>query len=681
MDKKSIKKEVALKKNENEKTTETNFVSLCKKIILFGTFLILFTPLVINGNFLFPFVSPKSIYFIGLVLIIFTAYLLLISLDSKYRPKLNIVLISLVIFIIVASISSFLGENPSFSFWSKYERMTGLLMLLHCLAFFVVISSVFKSQKEWLKIFGVSVFVALVTSIVFLFLKVDVNLMGQLGHISREGAFLGNSSFMGTYLLFNIFLALYLFFKTKHNFKIYSIISLVILLSALFTSDARAAVIALSGGLLLLFLFWLIFCQKGKLKLVGAGLLAIFTVSVSFIGWLAFQPGSFIHEKLIQMGFSARFLVWEGAWRGWLERPWFGWGLENFDLVLTRHFNPLLFLPEYGREVWFDRAHNIIIDTLVTTGAVGLLAYFGIFAAAFYLLWSRYLRGKTCFVTAGIFSALLIAYFIQNLTVFDMVSSFMMFFLVLGFIVSITSKEQDNFLRKNVSHLNPLVVIIVFVFMSFSFFHFVIQPIRAINYIIRAERTMPFSSERIELYKKIPAISPLGIEQVRVLFADTAINLAHTEIAEQVKPEGIEAKFDFLIQELEKNINASPLDFRSHIVLGNLYSIYIQNNPEKFIRAKEVAKQAIKLSPNNPHGYWLLAQIKEQQGDFKAAIDLAKQAIEIEPRIDTSHFVLVQIAIMKGDRYLAYQKAKEAIKINPAWEHRLKEILNVSNQY
>jgi len=677
-----ISKELSPKNNENAEAIETKFVSLCKKIILFGTFLILFTPLVINGNFLFPFVSAKSIYFIGLVLIIFTAYLLLISLDSKYRPKLNIVLISLVIFIIVASISSFLGDNPSFSFWSKYERMTGLLMLLHCLAFFVVMSSVFKSQKDWLKIFGVSVFAALLTSIVFLFLKINVNLMGPLGNISQEGAFLGNSSFMGTYLLFNIFLALYLFFKTKHNFKIYSGVSLVIILSALFTSNARAAVIALLGGLLLLFISWLIFSQKGKLKLVGAGLLAVCTVSVSLIGWLAFQPGSFVYERFIQMGFGARLIIWQSAWQGFLERPWFGWGLENFNLALTRHFNPLLFLPEYGGEVWFDRAHNIIIDTLITTGIIGFLAYLGIFVSAFYLLWQRYFKSseRVCFLTAGIFSSLLIAYFVQNLTVFDMVSSFMMFFLVLGFVASITSnKEQDNFLQKNVNHLNPLVAIIVFVFMGFSFFYFVIQPIKVMNYMRRAQRAMPFSSERIELYKKIPTISPIGVEQIRIFFADSAINLARTKITEQVNQEDIKKKFEFLIKELEKNINTSPLDFRSHISLGSLYSIYINNNPEKFTKAEEVVKKAIELNPNHPYGYWLLAYIKEQKGDFEAAIDIAKQSIEIEPRIDTGHFILVQTAIMKGDRDLAYKKAKEAIKINPAWEYRFKEILNVSN--
>ncbi len=672
----TAKEEVALRHTKNQKQAEAGFIVLCKKIILFGVFFILFTPLIINGNFLFPFVSPKSFYFMGLVLIIFTTYLLLISLSPKYRPSTNVLLIAIAIFIVATTISSLLGENLAHSFWSGHERMTGLLMLFHCLAFFVVLSSVFKNQSEWFKIFQVSIFAAVIMSIVSLFLKAGINFMGQFGPMSQGGAFIGNSSFMGTYLVFNIFLALYLFLKTSGNLKIYSGTSLMIIFLALLRSDARAAILSLFGGLILLFIFWLIVHQKARIKLVGASLFGILVTGTSLITWLAFQPGSFVNERLAQMGFSARFLVWGGAWQGILERPWFGWGLENFGLVFAREFNPLLFLPQYGGEIWFDKAHNIIVDTLVTTGAVGLLAYFGIFVAAFYLLWSRYLRSKICFITAGIFSVILIAYFIQNLTVFDMVSSLMMFFLVLGFIANVGAGEKEDIFKTNVNRLNVPVTIIILIFFSFSLFHFVIQPVKAMHYISRAWRAVPFSAQRTELYQKSLAASPLGREQARMHIAQNALRFFQEEIGREASTEDIEAKFNFLSQELEHNIYKS-VGWRSYLILGDLYIAYAQINPTKLVRASEVAKQAIKLSPNNPQGYWLLVRIKLEQGDYDAAIALAKQAVEIEPRISHSHFILVYTAMMRGDIMLAQEKAEAAIKINPAWEPRLQEILNM----
>jgi O-antigen ligase len=644
---------------------ETSFISFCKKIILFGVFLILFTPLIVINDFFFPFVGPKSIYFMGLVQLIFAVYLLLISVSSKYKPKLNLLLIAITLFIIVLVISAFGGENLSYSFWSKYERMTGLLMLFHLFAFFLIISFVFKEQKDWFKIFGVSIFVALLISIISFF---------EIG----AGATLGNSSFLGTYLLFNIFLALYLFLKTSAGLKIFSGISLIILFLALLVSDARTAVFSLFGGLILLFILWFIFYKRRELRIVGIFLLVILIIGVSFITYHIFQPGSFVYEKLMQMGFGARFLIWQNGWQGFLERPWFGWGLENFELVFVQHFNPLLFLPEYGREVWFDRAHNIIIDKLVTTGIIGFLVYLGIFAVAFFLLWKNFFKKRIDFLTVGIFSSLLIAYFVQNMTVFDMVSSYMIFFLVLGFIASLSIFKITDFDRQRFNRVNPLIAIVILIFFSFSFFYFVIQPFRAGHYVIEALGAEQGSPERITFYKKILATSPLGKEQIRIFLADTAVNFSKSEEGRQIiqtKPEIFRTKYDFLSQELEKNIKTSPLDLRSHLTLGNLYNIYGLLVPKKFVQAEEVLKQAIEISPNNPQTYWVLAQTKLYQRDFETAFSLAEKAVEIEPRIAQNHFVLVEIAMIKGDMELARKKVKEAIKINSDWRSTLEQIL------
>ena len=650
-------------------------VSVCRRIILLGTFLILFTPLVLDGGAFFPFVGPKSLYFMGLALIIFAVYLLLISLDAKYRPRLNVLLIAIILFVIVLIFSAFLGEDPSRSFWSKYERMTGLLMWFHLLAFFVVLSSVFKKQEDWFKIFGVSIFAALFMSAISLFARIGVNLMGEMGAISQGGATIGNSSFMGTYLLFNVFLALYLFLKTTGNLRIFSGISLAIISLALFLSGARAAIFSLFGGAALLFFLWLIFCKKGKLKLVGTFLLALFAISALYLMYFSLQPGSFVYEQMIQMATKSRMVVWQMAWQGWLERPWLGWGPENFDLVFTRYFHPSLFLPEYGGEVWFDRAHNIILDTLVAAGLIGLLSYLGIFVSALSVLWRKYFREKIDFWTAGIFSTLLVAYFVQNLTVFDMVSSYMLFFLTLGFIAGIASEKKEIIPQKNISSLNPLLAAVISILFSFSFFIFVIQPLRTGYYVVDAPQARPASPQRLDLYKKTLETSPLGKYQIRTFFADAAVNFSRTEAARQVRLEDFKLKLDFLGGELEKSLKESPLDFRSHLTLGHLYSAYAQIDPVKLSRAEEVIKRAIELSPVNQQGYWALSQIRLQQGDFEEAISLAEKAVELEPRVARSHFILVQIAMLKGDKDFAEEKAREAIEINSAWEAALKEIL------
>jgi hypothetical protein len=160
--------------------------------IRFFSYLILFTPLILSSKFFFPFVGPKSLYFFAISEIIFFLWLILIFIDSRYRPKINALLIALSIYLFIFIFASIFGVNFSYSFWSKYERMTGILMHLHLFAFFLVLSSTFK-EEDFKKLFGFSNFVAILASWIAL-----ANLKNPT---MRGGGTIGNESFLGTYLL------------------------------------------------------------------------------------------------------------------------------------------------------------------------------------------------------------------------------------------------------------------------------------------------------------------------------------------------------------------------------------------------------------------------------------------------------------------------------------------------
>ncbi len=673
------------KRNSKEK-----LVSVCLNIIRFGIYLILFTPLIVSSKYFFPFVGPKSLYFMGLVEIIFAAYLILLLLRPQYRPRLNILSMAIILFVAVLILSSFFGEDFSRSFWSKYERMTGLLMWFHLLAFFLILTSTFKKRKEWFKIFGVSIFTAVLISVINFLAKLDVGLLGDLGSSSRGGATIGNSSFFGAYLLFNIFLAFYLFLKSKGKLRIYAGIPLIIISLSLFLSDARAAIISVLGGAVLLFLLWLSLTKRGRLRIAGISLLLIFIIAVLSLVYFISQPDSIVYQKFVQLATKSRIVVWQGAWKGFLDRPWFGWGQENFELVFTKYFHPSLFLAEYGGEIWFDRAHNIFFDTIVTSGIFGLLAYLAIFASAFYVLGKKFFQQKIGFLTAGIFLIVLISYTVQNLTVFDMVSSYVMLFLVLGFIGGIASRKEEesssNLLipsqdvtQEKTKTLNRPVAAIILILFGFSFFNFVIQPIRTDAYVIDALRSAPGSEQRISFYKKALTTSPVGKYQIRETLTDVLINSIQSGEAKKASPESIKQELDFLSGELEKSIQESPLDFRAYLKLGQVYNAYAQMNIFKIAEAEKALQRAIELSPTNQQGYWFLAQTKLFQGDFDSAISLAEKAVELEPRVAKSHLILIQIALFKGDDELVKEKAGEAIEINPAWESEIKKVLGESS--
>ena len=666
--------------------------SFLVNIIHWGTYLALFTPLILSAKFFFPFVGPKSLYFMGLVEIIFFVWLILIIYYPQYRPRKNPILIALTLFLIVLIFSSLFGENLSYSFWSKPERMTGLLMWFHLLAFFLVIFSVFQ-KSDWQKIFALSLFVGVILSFITFFSD---------NPTMHGGATIGNDSFLGTYLIFVLFFGLYLILTTQKELRIYSLICFLIIFLALMLSGARAAKLSSLAGLILLFFLWLIFSQKGNLRRLGVALLTLYIILAFSFAFLSLQPDSFVRKEIVQKTvgetFGGRFVVWQKAWQGFLERPLLGWGPENFELSFIKHYEPCLGTPRCGGDIWYDRAHNIIFDTLVSIGLLGMLSYIGLFLSVFYLLWTpptyhpHSLPKGEDFWTKGIFTVLLISYSVQNLTVFDMVSSYLMFFLVLGFVASITTPYREAIpTGRSIKKISLIIILILFVF---SFFYFVIQPLKTDYYVIAALRAPPASEERLNFYKKTLETSPLGKYQIREFFGQTTLEFAQSEKIKEVSAENFKKEIDFVIEELEKSVKESPLDFRSQLKLGQLYNAYaILLDQAKILEAERVLEKAIEVSPTNQQGYWALAQTKLYQGmiaeasphlspssapprlAFEEALSLAEKALSLEPKLFQSHRIVIQIAKIMGDYKLAQKKIEEAIKINPEWEGELKNIL------
>mgnify|MGYP006290399789 CR=1 FL=1 len=674
-----------------------NIEEICKKIIKWGAYLIAFTPLVLKGDFFFPFVGPKSLYFLGLAEVITVAYIILIILNPKYRPKLNTLTKVLLVFLLVSVLSAFLGEDLLNSFWSKHERMTGLLTWFHLFSFFIVISSVFK-RKDWIKLFEISIFVSLVVGAISLLPRIGYTPLKDRNFDPRGGSTLGNSSFMATYLLFNVFISLWLFLISSKErieewfsdighgnwFRLFAGGSFVFLAITLLLSTGRAAFMAFAAGLVLFFLLKLIFQAKGSLRKMGIITLIVLMAAGVGVVYFSVQEGDNTIKRLeAEAGFTLtdRIAVWKIGVKGLEEKPLLGWGPENYNLVFAKHFDSRILLPEYGADLWYDRAHNVVVDTLATRGILGLLSYAAIFGGALYVLWKKFFSKEVYFVTAGAFTALLLSYFLQNLTVFDMIGSFMMFMMVLGFISSLESKGEEEEISecRNLDGKRMVMVIIALVLFASSFFYFVVQPLRSSSFMINAIRSEKIE-ERLEFYEKALETSPLGRYQMREVLERDAYVFLNQQAVEGTSVETRKKVLSFIAQELEKNIEESPLRFSSYLKLGRVYNIYTKVvDGSKLERASEVLEKAIEISPNHQQGYWYLTQVRLFQGDLEGSIELAEKAIQLEPGVEKSHLVAIDTARiagrLTGDYTKALNLANDALSINPEWQTSIQSVL------
>jgi len=132
--------------------------NILSKIVKYGLYAILLTPLFFWPRALYAFMTPKFILFQVLVEIVFAAWVaaqLLNNANDANREsgkKLaisgiskNYILLALSGFIAISFISAVFGVDFSRSFWGIGARMTGLFAELHFFAWFLVLIGISKS--------------------------------------------------------------------------------------------------------------------------------------------------------------------------------------------------------------------------------------------------------------------------------------------------------------------------------------------------------------------------------------------------------------------------------------------------------------------------------------------------------------------------------------------------------
>jgi len=661
----------------------------CLFILYSSAYLMLLVPLIVNGDFLFPFVGPKGLYLMALIEIFFAAGIFLMIYSPKYRAKRNALSLAIGSFVLIMALATVFGADPSRSFWSKFERMSGLLIWLHLFGFFVVSRAILK-KDAWLRIFSFSILVSMVVCFLFWLDKTGVKGLS----VAYNGSTVGNSSFLATYLLFNLFFAIYSFFELKkrktlqfffikESRKICLTIAttgFVFLFVTLMFSTGRAAILAFFGGTgLLLLLYLALKHKKNNIRLI-AKICLIFGLVIYLSGTaLLLWHNSPVQQWLSERANKSRQVIWSNAWQGFLERPILGWGPENFSFVFHEHFDPGFYLSEiYGADTRFDRAHNIVFDNLVNGGALGLIGYLSMFGASFWILWRGYRRKKLDFMTAAVPSVILVAHFTQNLTVFDMPASFLMLFITFGFISAVSCNNNIPaqgaiLIRNRKSRIIFLPLIVFLLFLSLS--SFVIKPARAGTGIIGVMKSPTFEARK-PFYEMALHSSPMGLYQIREHLANNIFTLIKARLAEI-------GDFEIVTQALEEAVHNSPFDYYNRLTLARVYDAYAELQKEKnevvLKRAEQVLQDALRLSPTKQEGYWEMAITKSMLNKNDEAADLLEKAISLDPRVIRSYQTAILFYEKIGDMEKARQKGDELLKYYPELESLVRQILEQDN--
>ena len=377
-----------------------------KNYVKLGIFVSLFIPLLVTRFTFYPFVFGKAIAFqvlVGILLVLWFVALARGEIKLKWT-KLNL---AVLIYFLVLSLSTVFSQDIIRSFWGTQERMQGLFSLLHFGFYFLVLSTTLE-KKDFLWLFRVSLGVSAVASV-----------WALISGGNRLSGSLGNPGFLAIYLLLNLFFAIYLFLKDKRFYWRLGYGAFFLLnFTAFFLTKTRGAWVGLLVGLLIL-LGGKIWSFRGRKRLVA--ILVLVIILLMFLAVFELQKDRFLE------GSETRVVSWGISWDAFKENPVLGWGPDNYILGFAKHFDPRFTNLEHGL-LWFDKAHNIFWEYLVTTGLLGFLAYLSILFVA---------SKRSLFI-----ASVLGAYFVANLFWIETTTSLLLFFVLIAFADKLVLKKS-----------------------------------------------------------------------------------------------------------------------------------------------------------------------------------------------------------------------------------------------
>ncbi|MDP2696314.1 MAG: O-antigen ligase family protein [bacterium] len=631
-------------------------------------FIIPFLSLYVSRSLYFPYITGRNFGFRILIEVALVLWLGLILLKPEYRPRSSAMLWGIVGFTFIVGLANIFSVDAYYSFWSRYERMEGYIMILHLLVYFLMASTVLKSKKDWHVFFNIFIAAGLIASF-YGILQIFGVLRSIQGGAARVDGTIGNPTYFGAYLLLLLMPALYLFSQSvKKAAKYYYGIVAALFASMIYFTGTRGAMLALIVGIALYTLLYLLFFKpkdkREKLhKKIAAGVMvAVVLLPIAF--WLL-KDASFVQKNYVLARFAnisltekttrSRFMVWDIGLQAVKERPILGLGQENFIYAFSKYYNPDL----YDQEPWFDRAHNILVDWLVNAGILGLLSYLLIFVVAIGTIWRLYRKKTLDFAVAALMVVILVSYFVQNLFVFDNFNTYFIFFTILAFIAFLSRPQlepskvvrEDWRVAAKKVNISVLAMVISAMIIVPVIYIANIKPLKESRAMINVLRSVS-GDERPEVvldrFNDALAYGTFGDLEVGEQFLRLGVQLV------DLPSLPAQDKFSFVVAALESGeefLSKHPSDYRFRLALGNLYNkaAALAASADYLAKAREHLEELVRFSPNRQVFKFSLADSYIIVGDFDKAISILQQAVDLAPKYVTAQVSLGIIAY-HGDR-------------------------------
>ena len=704
---------------------------LSKKVILFSLpAIVLLLPVLVNPFGCRFYEIPKVAFLRFTVLLVLTVWLVdRINLgrsiiDSLRQLLFRPLVLPALLFTLAYVLSTITSVAPHVSFWGSYFRVSGTYNTLCYAIFFFLIILNLHTIRQVERLITVALLASLPIALYGVLQHSGFDpIFPQYDFSSRVISTVGNPIFLGAYLIMVIPLAFGRLLTSLH----------ALLAGDQLASSRRSALLEVIGysSLLVLQLVCLLYTKSrgpwfGLLS--GALFFATLIALRHRVRWLlliAIVAGVALAALLValnlpnaplepftespylsRLAFSDNLAAGTGTswvrlfiWQGTLElirsgpnigltpdplspfRLLIGYGPETMGIVFRQVYPYSLAYVE-SRKAMVDRAHNELLDLVVTTGVVGLLAFLLLVGSFFYygisLLW-RTRSLNTQISLMALFSAMF-AHLIEAQFGILLFSAELLLWLYLALVSAMYTIETAQAKEESMDPiatppaeasadntgrlrgiLSLLVVCVIPFFATLSSVNLLI----ADTYLARGMRFQGDGQwkESIIAYDQAIQVFPNG-SRLYVYKAD-----AYYQLAQGISNEELEAKGKLLqtsADALEKARELVPLEPEYYVNAGRIYAYWAKKvDPSKFEQAVDFYEQALQLSPRDVVYWNELGQVYFNAGRYEEAIGQLQLSLEIDPRFDATHYNLGLTYLKLGEKDKAQEHFETALLLNP----------------
>jgi tetratricopeptide (TPR) repeat protein len=342
--------------------------------------------------------------------------------------------LAILVFGLVAALSTVASITPAISFWGSYFRKAGLLTLACWILFFLIVAQQIRNRAQLLR----AIYTLLLSSGV-------VSILGILQHFfpdvtpkvlqtsvvwgNRVFSTIGNplflSSFLAMVIPFNLALIVYSWSKRKEGKNTRILVGLVILLALQFwclwlAQYSITILLYIIAPIVFIIVLGIVKRKKLLLSLGAACLIGLAIIAgLLLVPLLASSPSvenvktgnleSTMPSEAIGLHTLAdRVQYWQSTMEIFLKSPEvpfsndrfhflrkvIGYGPETFIVTFQLFFPEKLTSDYTHQSLLVDRPHNDYLYLATTVGLLGLMSFLAILAVFFYLCF-RYLRRAT----------------------------------------------------------------------------------------------------------------------------------------------------------------------------------------------------------------------------------------------------------------------------------------------